>query len=202
MTPLHLTVRRRRSTRRRPVRPDVAPQENNTALTRPLRPTRLLVLLLAAATLAGCGLPAFMTFPPQVRGNKVDDVLLVQLVPGTSTRADATALLGSPTARATFDDNTWLYIGEVTKPVIAATNEVLEQQVVVLTFDQQGVLRGIERRSQTDSVPVAVVARATPAPGNDTSFMQMLLGNVGRFSPTAAGGNAGRQGGPTNPGNF
>lgn len=176
------------------------PQEDDPALSK--LPARLFAVLLASAALAGCSAPAFMSFPPQVRGNKVDEALVAQLVPGTSTRADVTALLGTPTARATFDDNTWLYIGQVTKPVIAATNEVLDQQVVVLNFDQQGVLRGVERKSQDDSVPVTVVSRATPAPGNDASFLQQLLGNVGRFSPLPTDSGAGRQGGRTNPGNF
>ncbi len=154
---------------------------------------RLLAALLASATLAGCSEPSFLSFPPQVRGNKVDSDILAQLVPGTSTRADVTALLGSPTARATFDDNTWLYIGEVTRPVIAATNEVLEQKVVVLTFDPQGVLRTVENKSEGDSVPVSVVTRTTPAPGNQASFLQQLLGNVGKFNP--AGTNASGPGG-------
>ncbi len=176
-------------------------QEDDPALFK--LPTRLFAVLLASAALAGCSVPAFMTFPPQVRGNKVDEALIAQLVPGTSTRADVTALIGSPTARATFDDNTWLYIGEVTKPVIAATNEVLDQQVVVLVFDQQGVLRSIERKSQSDSVPVTVVSRATPAPGNDASFLQQLLGNVGRFSPLPTNtGSAGGQGNRSSQGNY
>jgi outer membrane protein assembly factor BamE (lipoprotein component of BamABCDE complex) len=180
------------------------PQENDPALaklTACLPMFRLLAGLLASAALAGCGMPAFMSFPPQVRGNKVDDTVLAQLVPGTSTRTDVTALIGSPTARATFDDNTWLYIGEVTKPVIGATNAVLDQQVVVLTFDEKGVLRDIAHKSQQDSVPVAVVSRATPAPGNETTFMQELLGNMGKFSPAPispdqgrpSGGSPGRQ---------
>jgi outer membrane protein assembly factor BamE (lipoprotein component of BamABCDE complex) len=144
---------------------------------------RLLAAVLIAAAVAGCSLPAFMSYPPQVRGNKVDPQVLAQLVPGTSTRADVTSLLGSPTARATFDDNTWLYIDEVTKPVIAGTNRVLDQRVVALTFDEQGVLRSIDNKSQTDSVQVAVVSRTTPAPGNNTSFFGMLLGNIGKFTP-------------------
>ena len=160
--------------------------------------------MLAGAALAACSsLPSFMSFPAQVRGNKVDEQVLAQLVPGTSSRADVTALIGSPTAHATFDDNVWLYIAQVTRPVIASTNAVLDQQVVVLTFDQQGVLRNIDRKSQQDSVPVDVVARATPAPGNDSSFLQQLLGNVGRFSPVPVDqGSRGGQGGATNPGNF
>src|SRR5271166_3210965 len=102
--------------------------------------------LLLLATLAGCALPGFLSYPPQVRGNKVDADLLQQLVPGTSTRNDVTALIGSPTTKAVFDNNTWLYIGEVTKPVIAGTQAVLDQQVIVLTFDDKGVLRGIDKK--------------------------------------------------------
>jgi outer membrane protein assembly factor BamE (lipoprotein component of BamABCDE complex) len=63
--------------------------------------------------------------------------------------------------------------------------------VVVLTFDQQGVLRSIDTRSQDDSVDVAVVSRSTPAPGNSASFLQQLLGNVGKFSPTGTGNSVG-----------
>jgi len=171
-------------------------QEDNPALPKPL--ARLPALLLAGLlALAGCSLPAFMTFPPQVRGNKVDDQSLAQLVPGTSTRTDVTALLGSPTARATFDDSTWLYISEVTKPEIGATNSVLDQNVVVLNFDGQGVLRSVERKSEADKVPVAVVSRTTPAPGNNISFFGELLGNVGKFTPAQAASGPNTSSSPT-----
>ena len=55
--------------------------------------------------LSGC---SFFEAKSQIRGNKIDPDALAELTPGTSTRADATALLGSPTARATFDDNRWI----------------------------------------------------------------------------------------------
>ena len=181
------------------------PQEDD--LTLPKLPAHRLVAclftgLLAATTLAACSPPAFISFPPQVRGNKVDDRVLAQLVPGTSTRTDVTAAIGSPTTRATFDDNTWLYIGEVTKPQIAGTNGVLSQKVVVLTFDQQGVLRDVANKSQKDAVPVTVVSATTPSPGRELSFWQQLLGNVGKFSPVSTLPDEGRPGGATNPGNF
>lgn len=145
------------------------------------------LLALATPALAGCSNVPFLTFPPQTRGNKVDSELLAQLVPGTSTRGDATALIGSPTARATFDDNTWIYIGEVTKPVIAGTLNVLSQEVVVLTFDQGGTLQTITRKGQSDAQDVTIVARTTPSPGNNASMLQQLLGNVGRFNPGGIG---------------
>ena len=159
-------------------------------------------LVMSLATgLSACGMPGFLSFPPQARGNKVDADELAQLVPGTSTRKDVTAVLGTPTARATFDDNEWIYIGQTTRPVIAGTQEVRDQQVYVFSFDQGGVLRGIEHRTAKDSEPVQVVSRTTPSPGSSASFMQQLLGNVGKFSPGGIASSTG-QGTATNPGNF
>jgi outer membrane protein assembly factor BamE (lipoprotein component of BamABCDE complex) len=151
----------------------------------PKVPVWLVVALLAPLVVAGCTAPAFIGFPPQVRGNLVSERELAQLIPGTSKRADVSALLGSPTAHATFDDNTWLYIGEDTKPQIAGTNAVLSQEVVEVHFDQQGVLRSIERKTQKNAVPVSMASRVTPTPGVKTSFLQQLLGNIGKFNPVA-----------------
>ena len=80
----------------------------------PLRCARL--VLVGCLLVGGC---SFFAAKPQLRGNRVDADQLKELVPGTSTRTDVTALIGSPTARATFDDNTWIYISEVTRPRIA-----------------------------------------------------------------------------------
>lgn len=131
-------------------------------------------------------LSACSVIAPQrtVRGNRIDEDQLKELTIGTSTRADAASLLGTPTAKAAFDDNTWLYIHEVTEPRIARTPGVLEQDVVVLGFDGGGVLRRVKRLGRDDGQPVQVVSRRTPSPGGEASFMQQLLGNIGRFSPT------------------
>ena len=150
------------------------------------------LVVLAGLILSGC---TWLGPTPQLRGNRVDAEQLKELVPGTSTRADVTALIGSPTARATFDDNTWLYVSEVTRPLIARTQGVLSQSVVVLSFNDQGVLQDVKRLDQDDSVPVSVVARSTPSPGTEASFLQQLLGNIGRFnafgpSQTAPSGGA------------
>jgi outer membrane protein assembly factor BamE (lipoprotein component of BamABCDE complex) len=151
----------------------------------PRLPTRCLPLLFAASLLAGCSL---VTFAPQSRGNNVDKDLLKELVVGTSSRADVTSLLGSPTAKAVFDDNTWIYIGEVTQARIGRVPGVNSQNVVVMNFDQGGVLRGIKQLDQDNGQDVAVVSRATPSPGSESSFMQQLLGNVGKFSPLPSTG--------------
>lgn len=150
------------------------------------------LLLLSGLLLSSCGwlMPA-----PQVRGNKVDPEQLKELVPGTSTKADVTAVIGSPTAHGTFDNNTWLYISELTQQRIGRTLGELDQNVIQLDFDENGVLRDIQKRDKNDALAVAVVTRTTPSPGTEASFMQQLLGNIGRFNPTGgatptAGGGA------------
>ncbi len=163
---------------------------------RPLsQPSRACLALLCAA-LAGCSLVA----PTRTtRGNLVDADALKELVPGTSTRADATALLGSPTAHATFDDNTWIYIGQVTRTRVGQLPGVDKQQVVVLDFDPGGTLRHERLLDKHDSYDVSMASGATRSPGSEASFLQQLLGNVGRFSPGGLGvGNSG--GGGIGPG--
>jgi outer membrane protein assembly factor BamE (lipoprotein component of BamABCDE complex) len=140
--------------------------------------------LIAAVGVGGCTMPAFLSQAPQVRGNKLDADAIKQLVPGTSTRADVTSLLGSPTTKATFDDNQWIYASQVTRPVIAGTQTVLHQSVWLLTFNQAGVLQSLQDRTLADSEPVDVVSRTTPTPGSETSFLGELLGNVGKIAPT------------------
>lgn len=162
-----------------------------------MRPAFLLLIALAA--LPACSV---IETPRTFRGNKVDPDQLKELVVGTSTKADATSLLGSPTTRATFDPNRWVYISETTRTRVGRTPGVLAQNVTVLGFDDAGVLREVKTLDQDDSRPVTVVSRATPSPGSEASFMQQLLGNVGKFSagPTGLGGSGG-SGGSAGPGN-
>jgi outer membrane protein assembly factor BamE (lipoprotein component of BamABCDE complex) len=157
---------------------------------------RVLAAASVLATVAGC---SWFETPPQVRGNRVEAEQLKELTPGTSTRADVTALLGSPTTKATFDDNQWIYVGALTRPLVGRTQGVISQDVVLVSFNGQGVLQGIKQLSQEDALPVDVVARATPSPGSEASLLQQLLGNVGRFNPSGLGGAGGLGGSSTAP---
>ena len=150
------------------------------------------VTLLLASLLGAC---SAIQASPQLRGNRVDAAQLKDLVPGTSTRLDVTSLIGSPTAKAAFDDNTWIYISEVTQPRVGRIQGVNSQDVIQMTFDDSGVLRDIKHMSQADAQPVSVVARTTPSPGSESTFMQQLLGNVGRFSAAGLPGSGGGGGG-------
>jgi outer membrane protein assembly factor BamE (lipoprotein component of BamABCDE complex) len=137
-----------------------------------------------------CGCSIVQT-PRTLRGNRVDPDALKELVIGTSTKKDAGSLLGSPTAHATFDDNEWIYISETTHTRIGQMPGILKQNVVVLDFDPNGTLRGVKRLNEDDGRNISVVSRATPSPGSDASFLQQLLGNVGKYNVGGLGAGSG-----------
>lgn len=171
---------------RRPVLPLLARLLASTTL--PLLPAVPAVALPSLVMLGACSVIA----PPRIQhGVHVTDDQLKELVPGTTTRADATALLGAPTGRGSFDDNVWFYISEVTQARIAQMPAVRSQNVIVLTFDDSGILRDVKHLDQDDSQDVNVVSRTTPSPGTEASFMQQLLGNIGKFVPNAPSSGGG-----------
>jgi outer membrane protein assembly factor BamE (lipoprotein component of BamABCDE complex) len=163
-------------------------------MSTPLRPPTLRrLLLISCLLLSSCG---WLMPPPVLRGNKVDPESMKELTPGISTKADVSAIIGSPTARDTFDDNTWLYITEVTQQRIGRVLGEIDQNVVVVNFDDKGVLKSIGKLNKDDGLPVTMIARTTASPGTEASFLQQLLGNIGRFNPTGAGSTSGANSAP------
>ncbi len=144
--------------------------------------------------LGGCGWVTDRLGPaPVERGNRVDADRLSQITPGVQTRTDVETLLGSPTARGTFDEDNWYYISARTRLQPGRFLEVEDRRVVAISFNRQGVVSGIRELGPADGRNVTVVRRETPVPGNERTLLQALFGNLGRPGV----GNAG----PTNPAN-
>lgn len=143
---------------------------------------------LAALLLAGCSV--FET-PIQRRGQQVEAEELAQLVPGTSTRADVLALLGTPSATGTFDGEHWYYISAVTRALPGRTLAVEDQRVVAIRFADSGAVAEIRTLGREDGRDIAFTSRETPTPGTERTLLQQLFGNLNRLSPGAAAGRPG-----------
>jgi outer membrane protein assembly factor BamE (lipoprotein component of BamABCDE complex) len=140
--------------------------------------------LFAAASLCGC--------VPNVdqRGNLPEPDKLAEIHPGTTTRDQVTSILGSPSSTGVFDDKNWYYISRKTKQVAFFDPDVLDQQVYVINFDDRGVVRGIDHKNMADARRIEPAPGATPAPGRELTFLEQIVGNIGRFNKgggTAAG---------------
>ncbi|WP_408868515.1 outer membrane protein assembly factor BamE [Bombella apis] len=127
--------------------------------------------------------------PPIPRGALIEKLDYDQLVLNSSTQNDALSILGSPTAHATFNDNTWIYIS-MTKDLVPLAHPVVDkQQVLVLNFDNAGVLRKMNVLDRHDAIRVSMAGGATPTPGTHISVLRELLGNVGRYNPMSSMGS-------------
>ncbi|RYY16192.1 MAG: outer membrane protein assembly factor BamE [Alphaproteobacteria bacterium] len=126
--------------------------------------------------------------PRILHGNRIDPDQLKELVPGVSTKKDVSSLVGSPTTRATFDDNEWIYISETNYSRIGRLPGIMKQDVTVMSFTPNGTLKGVKTLTQEDARDISVASGATPSPGSEASFLQQLLGNVGKYSVGNLGG--------------
>jgi len=62
------------------------------------------------------------------------------------------------------------------------------QKVVAINFDETGSVSNVQRLELADGKVVQHVARVTPSPGKELSFLEQLLGNVGKFNRGAGKG--------------
>src|ERR1700730_5285138 len=141
-----------------------------------------LAAIVTAAALGACS--------PTVsaRGNLPTASQLSEIKPGVTDKATVTRVLGSPSTVASFDDTTWYYISQKTEELAFFKPEVRDPEVVAVSFDKEG--RGKEVKTLRSKPPRGIepVARTTPAPGKELSFIEQLLGNFGRFNTNSAAG--------------
>ncbi len=122
------------------------------------------------------------------RGNLTDPDRLAEIKAGESRRDDVAGILGTPTSVGTFDPNVWYYIGQKTEKIAFFQPSVLERRVVIVHFDDAGVVREIKQLDESNAQDIEVVDRATPTAGREMGFLEQMLGNVGRFSAKDAKG--------------
>lgn len=137
---------------------------------------RWLAVAATAWTLAACS--------PTIdqRGWVPDDEAIEQIRLGASNRADVAQLLGSPTSMGPFGDDAWYYISRKTRQWSFLAPTVTDQSVVVVEFDTIGYVANLRRYDLADGKEIVPSDRRTPTPGRELSFIEQLIGNVGRFN--------------------
>ncbi|MHA1598657.1 MAG: outer membrane protein assembly factor BamE [Alphaproteobacteria bacterium] len=132
-------------------------------------------IVVLGATLLACA-PRLDT-----RGNKPDPERLAEIIPGEVSRDEVAEILGSPSSVAVFDQETWYYISQRTETVAFMEPELKEREIVILRFDDNGILAEIETRTAEAGKDVLPVTRKTPTAGNEIGFFEQMFGNLGRF---------------------
>src|SRR5215813_11447338 len=159
---------------------------------------RRLVCLLA--TVSGAAAAASCAPSVEQRGNLPNPDKIAEIRAGSTTKDEVVKILGTPSSVSVFgNDKSWYYISRRTAQTAFFEPDVLDQQVYIVNFDEQGVVRAVDHRVLDDGKQITPVARATPAPGRELSFLEQLIGNLGKFNgggPTGGGGGGGGNQGP------
>ena len=127
------------------------------------------------------------TVSEDLRGNLPDPEKIAQIKPGTTTKTQVAKILGTPSSASAFNDTVWYYISRRVKQVAFLSPTVMDQQVYVVDFDDRGVVKEVARKTLADGVDVTPAPGATPAPGRELSFVEQLIGNIGRFGNKGGG---------------
>ena len=115
--------------------------------------------------------------------------LVDQLSPGEQDKHLVSQVMGTPSSIGSFDDNVWYYITQRTKKEAFFKPQLIEQQVLVLLFDEKEVLQSIEKFNLEEAQLVEPLDDKTPTVGRKLTILQQLFGNLGRFSSGGAATN-------------
>jgi outer membrane protein assembly factor BamE (lipoprotein component of BamABCDE complex) len=139
--------------------------------------------------LAGLLAPGLAACAPQVdtRGNLPDPETVLEVQPGVHDRDQVATILGSPSTVATFEDDTWYYISRRTEKIAFFEPEVVDQQVLVVKFGQDGLVADMAVYGMEDGQVIEPVERTTPTSGREMTILQQLFGNIGRFNTAEEG---------------
>ena len=134
---------------------------------------RIGLVTLAFAALAGC------TAQYRTHGYVPSEDELQQIVPGVDTRGTVEDLVGVPSTSGTLNESGFYYIESDVRHFAWRKPEVIDREVLAITFDQAGVVENIERYGLEDGEVVPLARRITRSGDGDIGFIRKLFGNIG-----------------------
>ncbi|MEX0693169.1 MAG: outer membrane protein assembly factor BamE [Rhodospirillales bacterium] len=115
------------------------------------------------------------------RGVMPDIDAVASIIPDKTTKSEVERSLGSPSSVNMFGEETWLYIGETTETVAFLEREVNERSVLLISFDDKGIVKNVESHGLDVARDIKPVERTTPTVGKQLTVIEQLMGNLNRF---------------------
>jgi len=109
-----------------------------------------------------------------------DDELANVLV-GVDTRETVENVIGRPTSTGVLDDSGWYYISSRVRNYAYRKPEVIERELLAVSFDKNGVVQNIERFALEDGRVITLSRRVTSSGIKGPGFLKQILGNFGNF---------------------
>lgn len=110
------------------------------------------------------------------------DDALSQIVVGVDTRASVEEVVGTPSSAGILDDSGYYYVSQRMRTVAYRAPEIVDREVVAISFDDAGVVTNVERFGLERGNVVAFSRRVTESNVQGISFLRQLFGSLGRFN--------------------
>ena len=107
--------------------------------------------------------------------------VLDEIVVGLDTRDSVAETAGPPSAMGVTDAGGFYYVRSRTRTLGFRAPEVVEREVLAVSFDNRGVVRNIERFGLEDGRVVTLQRRVTETGVVDRVLVRQLLRNLGRI---------------------
>ncbi|WP_101066279.1 outer membrane protein assembly factor BamE [Roseovarius salinarum] len=106
---------------------------------------------------------------------------LEELVVGVDTRATVDDQIGAPSASGLLSGGDYYYVRSRFRERGMFAPEVIDRQIVAISFDDTDTIANIERFGLEDGRPVRLSRRVTDSSVVGKGFLRQLLGNIGNF---------------------
>ncbi|WP_238366548.1 outer membrane protein assembly factor BamE [Mesobacterium pallidum] len=111
---------------------------------------------------------------------------LANVIVGVDSRDSVTETIGAPTTQSFIDESGYYYVRSRVRHFGMLEPEVINREIVAITFDSAGTVQNIERFGLEDGRVVTLSRRVTPVPGGSPSFLKKILSALGGFDPASA----------------
>ncbi|CUH77254.1 outer membrane protein assembly factor BamE [Tropicibacter naphthalenivorans] len=145
----------------------------------------------AKVTVAACVLATLGACTAQYRthGYMPPEDELSMIVPGVDTRASVEDLIGVPNAAGVLNDSGYYYIETDVRQFAWQAPEIVDRQILAITFDQAGVVENLTTYGLEDGQVVPLTRRVTRTSDGDIGFIKKLFGNIGGLNAADLLGN-------------
>jgi len=129
-------------------------------------------------------LTASCTSTYQNHGYVPTDSELAELVVGVDSRSTVDDTIGAPSSSGLLAGGDYYYVRSRVKTFGMFKPEVVERQILAISFDDTGTIANIERFGLQDGNVVALSRRVTDSSVVGNGFWRQILGNFGNLNPS------------------
>jgi len=116
-------------------------------------------------------------------GYSIDKKDIGQIKVGISNKESVLNLLDYPTNIYPMNPNKWVYCSYKTKKLMFFRPKIIEQDVVIINFDDESLVQNIAQYDLSDSTNISLNSRKTQIENREEGLIKDIFNNIGSVTP-------------------